>query len=429
MTTTADTPTLSPQHDPSLCPPWCHREHLLDADEGDGFHHDGEPVVVVPAFRQCLDEPDQIFVKPSRFVPLDGSFRPVLVELQSSSHMLAGLSPAEARELAQTLCDAAALAEELPQTHKRPARGEAPPATERVVRPPVDITAADLTPQDGHPFWQTEPCPTWCSKGHEASDHPEDRKHWNDTDGQRLQLTLHALERNPDTGGWYDDPPVLDVYLVQHVREAEPGINLSFNEATATSLTMAEADRLRVALGTLLTEADGVARPGATTTCAAGIAWCRGDSQDCDGTIFHRGEQWYDALSRRSPHCGDRPRSAHDGRAVPGARFRGHVPQHHRAPQLREGDLPRRRTDAHHAAGHQWLGRPGSWCWCRPTSPGRTRRASGWHPVTVPPAWWLEERDAGQERPRAALRLVTGPPVARTSCRPGSGPCGRRGDV
>lgn len=37
-----------------------------------------------------------------------------------------------------------------------------------------------------------------------------------------------------------------------------------------------------------------MARPDATTTCAVGLAWCRGDSQDCDGTIFHRGEQWYD---------------------------------------------------------------------------------------------------------------------------------------
>lgn len=52
--------------------------------------------------------------------------------------------------------------------------------------------------------------------------------------------------------------------------------------------------------------------------------------------------------------------------------------------------------------------------------------AAGWHPLTVPPAWWLEERDAGQEPPRAALRLVPDLPVARTSCRPGSGPCRRR---
>ncbi len=230
---------LSPQHDPSLCPPWCHREHLLDADEGDGFHHDGEPVVVVPAFRQCLDEPDQIFVKPSRFVPLDGSLRPVLVELLSPSHMVGGLSPSEARELAQNLCDAAALAGDLPQTHARPAASEG-------------VTATDTGPQTGRPYWQTEPCPTWCSKGHEASDHPVDRNHWSATDGHRLPLTFLGLQRTPDNTGWYDDPPIMDVYMVQHVREAEPRISISVNEAPATDLTLSEARRLQDAVGELL---------------------------------------------------------------------------------------------------------------------------------------------------------------------------------
>jgi len=243
---------LSPQHDPSLCPPWCHREHLLTANEGDGFHHDGESSAVMPAFRQVIDEQDTIFVKPSRFVPLDGSSRPVLVELLDCSRMVAGLSPAEARELAQNLCAAADLAEELRQTHKRPAAGEAPPATERVVPHSEGVTAADLTPQAGHPFWQTEPCPTWCSNVHEASDDPEDRKHWSPTNGHRVPFTFLGLQRNADNTGWYDDPPIMDVYMVQHVHEAEPRISLSVNEAPATDLTLSEARRLQDALGELL---------------------------------------------------------------------------------------------------------------------------------------------------------------------------------
>jgi len=243
---------LSPQHDPSLCPPWCHREHLLTANEGDGFHHDGEPSAVMPAFRQVLDEQDTIFVKPSRFVPLDGSSRPVLVELLDCSRMVAGLSPAEARELAQTLCEAAALAEDLPQEHERPATGADAPV-ETAVRPPEGVTAADPTPAvDAHPYWQTEPCPTWCSKGHEASDHPEDRKHWTATDGHRVPLTFLGLQRNADNTGWYDDPPIMDVYMVQHIREAEPRISLSVNEAPATDLTLSEARQLQDALGELL---------------------------------------------------------------------------------------------------------------------------------------------------------------------------------
>ncbi len=238
---------LSPQHDPIPCPPWCHREHLLEADEGDGFHHDGEPAAVMPAFRQVLDEQDTIFVKPSRFVPLDGSSRPVLVELLDCSRMVAGLSPAEARELAQNLCAAADLAEDLPQTHKRPAAGEAPPATEKVVPRSEGVTATDRG-QAGHPYWQTEPCPTWCSKGHEASDHPVDRNHWSATDGHRLPLTFLGLQRTPDNTGWYDDPPTMDVYMLQHVREAEPRISLSVNEAPATDLTLSEARQLQDAL-------------------------------------------------------------------------------------------------------------------------------------------------------------------------------------
>jgi len=51
--------------------------------------------------------------------------------------------------------------------------------------------------------------------------------------------------------------------------------------------------------------------------------------------------------------------------------------------------------------------------------------AAGWHPLTVPPAWWLEEREAGQEPARALLTLVPDLPVPATSCRPGTGRCRR----
>jgi len=129
---------------------------------------------------------------------------------------------------------------------------------------PTSTYPATLAPinddqPEAHLFWQTEPCPTWCSNGHEASDHPDDRKHWTAPDDRRLQLTLYGLQRNADNTGWYDDPPIMDVYLMQHVREAEPRISISVNEAPATDLTLSEARRLADVLRDLLQTATGAA--------------------------------------------------------------------------------------------------------------------------------------------------------------------------
>ncbi len=86
-----------------------------------------------------------------------------------------------------------------------------------------------------------------------------DRRHWTATDGHRVPLTFLGLQRKPDNSGWYDDPPILDVYMVQHVREAEPRISISVNEAPATDLTLSEAKRLADALQDLLQIATGAA--------------------------------------------------------------------------------------------------------------------------------------------------------------------------
>ena len=55
--------------------------------------------------------------------------------------------------------------------------------------------------------------------------------------------------------------------------------------------------------------------------------------------------------------------------------------------------------------------------------------ARGWHYEEAPPGWWLDEQEAllaADERPRAALTLVTAAPEPGTACRPGSGPCRRQ---
>jgi hypothetical protein len=56
--------------------------------------------------------------------------------------------------------------------------------------------------------------------------------------------------------------------------------------------------------------------------------------------------------------------------------------------------------------------------------------ARGWHFLdSVPPAWWLEDQEALTDaplRPVTVLADVRASRQARTSCRPGSGPCRRR---
>lgn len=222
-------------HDPSLCPSWCTQEHLkLDA-MNEGFHHGGEQATILPAFEMIVGQPDVLRVSCSQFVDCRGTSLKPSVELLNARDEATRLSPAEARDLAALLIDRADV------------------LTAEALRP---CPTAELD-RSTRPFWQTEPCPPWCSTGHEASEQQEDRKHWSAT--ERLPLTLHGLQRKPDNSGWYDDPPILDVYLVQQVREAEPRVSLSVNEAPPTDLTLSEARHLQGALQALLQDATGAA--------------------------------------------------------------------------------------------------------------------------------------------------------------------------
>jgi len=215
---------LSPQHDPALCPPWCSGSHLRDEITRDGWHHDGEPA-------NLLGDEQTLYVKPSQYVsPLDGA-HVAAVELQDDNRTVALLSPREARELAETLVEAAR-----------------------------DITAAALLPvgtvemPDG-PWWLIA-CPSWCLTAHGAADQPSDRIHYSGdaTAERRIDLTLADPPKRPD-GTPYDDAPCLDTYLTQHVREAEARVTLSVNEMQGTDLTISEAEALRDHLDCLIRDA------------------------------------------------------------------------------------------------------------------------------------------------------------------------------
>jgi hypothetical protein len=104
-----DATTIARQHDPSLCPSWCSREHLGFAPETDSgaFHHDSESDALLPAHQPDADSDQYLFVSVSQIVGPEGQAQPAVVELQDSKTTVAVLTPDEATELAQALLAAA----------------------------------------------------------------------------------------------------------------------------------------------------------------------------------------------------------------------------------------------------------------------------------------------------------------------------------
>jgi hypothetical protein len=106
-----DVTTIPRQHDPSLCPSWCNREHVDQAPNTGGFHHDAESVSVLVAAHDSIAE--QLFVHASQWVPDGRPARRPLVELQNQSQALALLTADEAVDLATALLVAAAQVRDL----------------------------------------------------------------------------------------------------------------------------------------------------------------------------------------------------------------------------------------------------------------------------------------------------------------------------
>ncbi len=87
-------------------------------------------------------------------------------------------------------------------------------------------------------------------------------------------------------------------------------------------------------------------------------------------------------------------------------------------------DLDRANELAEAQGGASWGARaPGrSWSPCRRQACLAFDAERGWHLLTAPPDWWLDERDqmlADDEQRPAPIPV----PAAGTSCRPGRGPC------
>ena len=122
------------------------------------------------------------------------------------------------------------------------------------------VTAiVDAEPDAGsqRPFWQTEPCPAWCTNDHHDSDFFEDRDHW--VNGAGIDLGLYRTEYGEGKIG----PGELILSATQHYRDAEPEVGLTVpvtkpgtRHDTAgdqdLQMTVAEARQLRDALSELL---------------------------------------------------------------------------------------------------------------------------------------------------------------------------------
>ncbi|MFD2420997.1 DUF6907 domain-containing protein [Amycolatopsis pigmentata] len=112
--------------------------------------------------------------------------------------------------------------------------------------------------QECMPFWQTTPCPPWCTIGHRDADFPEDRLHRPEIKLATVKLTTsNPIRCRRADGEWYFESPEINIDLEQHVRETTPRILLSEVNSPGYSLTPTEAveiGRALIAAGKLADE-------------------------------------------------------------------------------------------------------------------------------------------------------------------------------
>lgn len=111
------------------------------------------------------------------------------------------------------------------------------------------------------PFWQTEPCPAWCTNRHEDSDQHGDRSHWAPV--ASVDLALYTAKGGE---GEYGSGELL-IGATQHYRAAEPEIDLTVPTTRGTSyiasgeqgvrMSVDEARAVRDQLSQLLGLIDG----------------------------------------------------------------------------------------------------------------------------------------------------------------------------
>jgi hypothetical protein len=95
-------------------------------------------------------------------------------------------------------------------------------------------------------FWLPNGCPQWCTDGHKAEDHPDDRSHMSEE--VYVDLTLEPAD--------HGEVSTTEMYLYEHVTDAEASIRFGAGACgRELNLTLAEARGLAATLLALCEEA------------------------------------------------------------------------------------------------------------------------------------------------------------------------------
>ncbi|PRX90851.1 DUF6907 domain-containing protein [Allonocardiopsis opalescens] len=109
---------------------------------------------------------------------------------------------------------------------------------------------------DERPYWQTRPCPTWCSSGHARDESIADALHMSH-DFFEIVATTEPPICDTYAGERYVEAQAFDVSLSQYELEREPRVWLGLNQtSTGLKLTLGEASALADALRKLVDAAE-----------------------------------------------------------------------------------------------------------------------------------------------------------------------------
>ncbi|MFD8564827.1 DUF6907 domain-containing protein [Streptosporangium canum] len=280
-------PPAAPEPTAMPCPPWCESDDHGGDSLGERVHWSTIPDVPLSleASADGFTGPVGITLMADLLV-LDDDTRGTHISLsENAKPWRRRLTLAEADQLAGRLRDLTARA----RTNRESAAG-------RVTSEPGPL-----------PYWQTAPCPAWCENLHTDRDHPADRIHFS-PDRATALTQERGIRVAPDR--WAADELALN--LRQNYREDEPVIRLRRGDLDthAVTMTLAEAEQLRLHLAALLAEARiGEAAIHAAPGCAP---WCvRHDDCTSNGrhpADPHGGMCWAPAI----PTPGGRSGSAGD---------------------------------------------------------------------------------------------------------------------
>lgn len=103
--------------------------------------------------------------------------------------------------------------------------------------------------QADRPFWQTEPCPPWCTVSHADGDGPDDRWHFSSYEGRVACTLVEPYLYARENGEKIVYPVEVETSVWQDYREVEPHIHVGLDHLEgrldlALNLTLDETRQL-----------------------------------------------------------------------------------------------------------------------------------------------------------------------------------------